>query len=885
MRPAAQLAAGSVLIALLFPASPAGEVALAMLGALAGVGACVAWPHAPEWLKRPDAKLTAAIALTIVAVLGLGTFWEVMTESPDWQMGDWGPQRAVLAKLMPHLPGFHAPMWMHGGSTGDAPFDLYPSLAYFVAGHIAWLFGLQDDLALALMITATLVHVAIAVGTTALAMRIAPKPIAVLVGVAALLDGGAVAHGGTVGLFRWALLHSALSLALALVAACAIIDALRRPRLRITIVIWVFTALACIAHPAGLIGAAASMLALAITALLAGDVPPRRALAALVNVGIGVALGAFAWMPLGTRILQYGEHFPNGLHEPASLIENLLQAPSPVTWFGMLGFAGYFGVLAGLWSRRAAVVYIAAVGLALVVGLCDLPYLALGIAPSKTVARLGVERLVQIARPFLGAAAAYAIAILGRHAVAAWRTATNKRLAAGVLGLCAAVLLRVVPNAWEDLTGRAVAEAHVFAPDPVGRQQLTAWARKLNISADRYARIVFEEDTHEEMHLLAETGVPVFHMGPIPDLMLRERIEDLTAPSLARFDVRWAVGLAGRSPSIGDPNSEVALGQYRIREIPTWDGKFARIEKGEGTVTTTRLDDDAVTIDVHASAPVLVALGTGYYPRWRATHADGRDEPVYALPGIDNGKLHVVAAWVEPGVTTFTCDGPLPSDHDGLLFSILAMLAAVTITIVWATRFRWRVLRQLAIVRIPRVGRFAVPVVLLLLVAKGVLDGRAPMRAVRLGTGVRATATVEARTAGQVWETCGYENLTGHYRCPGLAAVYDATSRVLNDAEPSWGFLAPAIVATHETDGVEIRVRLSGRFTGTYLAASTAVSALELGSDAHEIGAQTTLELTDSSERVLELVAPLDVERYEFAMVRADAIDVAREFPLPPAHR
>lgn len=884
MRPEAQLAAGSVVIALLFPSSTAGEIALAMLGALAGVGACVAWPHAPSWLRAPDARFTAAIAITIVAVLGIGTFWEVMTESPDWQMGDWGPQRVALQQLIQHLPGAHAPIWNHLVSTGDAPFDLYPSLAHFVTGHLAILLGLRDDLPLALMITAVLVHVAIAVGTTALALRIAPRSIAALVGVAALLDGGAVAHGGTVGLFRWALLHSAMSLAFALVAACAVIDALRKPRLRSTILIWIFTALACIAHPAGLIGAAASMLALAVTALLAGDVPPRRALAALVNVGIGVALGAFVWMPLGARILQYGQHFPNGLHQPASLIEDLLQQPSPITWFGMLGFAGYFGVLAGLWSRRAAVVYVAAVGLALVVGLCDLPYLALGLAPSKTVARLGVERLVQIARPFLGAAAAYAIAILGRHAIAAWRTAANKRVAAAVLGACCAILFRIVPTVWEDLTGRAVAEARVYAPDPVGRHALTAWGKKLRITPDRFARAVFEEDTHEMMHFVAETGVPAFHMGPIPDMMLRERIEDLTPASLARFDVRWAIGINGHSPSIGDPNSELALGQYRIREIREWDGKFARIEHGEGTVTTTRLDEDAVVIDVKAPGPVLVALGTGYYPRWRATHASGRAEEVYALPAIADGKLHVVGAWVEPGVTTFTCDGPLPSDHDGLLFSILAALAAIAITITWSTRLRWRVLHQLARIRLPRISRVAVPVVLLLLVAKGCLDNHAPTRAVRLGTGVRTSATVEARLAGQPWETCDYESITGHFRCPGLAAIYDGTSRILNDAEPSWGFLAPAIVANRETEGVEIRVRLTGRFTGTYLAAATAVSTMTLDGE-HTIGAQTQLDLSDGSERTLELVAPLDVANYEFAMVRADAVDVAREFPSPPANR
>ena len=86
---------------------------------------------------------------------------------------------------------------------------------------------------------------------------------------------------------------------------------------------------------------------------------------------------------------------------------------------------------------------------------------------------------------------------------------------------------------------------------------------------------VFEEDTHEEMHLTAETGLPVFHMGPIPDMLLRERIEDLSPASLRRFDVRWAIALNGKPPTIGDPSTERAFGDYHVREIREWDGQFA----------------------------------------------------------------------------------------------------------------------------------------------------------------------------------------------------------------------------------------------------------------------------------------------------------------------
>src|SRR5262249_1006087 len=148
-----------------------------------------------------------------------------------------------------------------------------------------------------------------------------------------LVDSGAVAHGGTVGLFRWGLLHSALALACATIAAHGVLAALDRPRLAASAAIWLATAVACIAHPAGLIAAAGSVIAPAVVALLGSDVPPRRALFALGHVALGVALGAAVWMPLAARILDYGQHFPNGLRAPARLLEDLLAQPSPVTAF------------------------------------------------------------------------------------------------------------------------------------------------------------------------------------------------------------------------------------------------------------------------------------------------------------------------------------------------------------------------------------------------------------------------------------------------------------------------------------------------------------------------------------------------------------------------
>lgn len=894
--PGAQLVVGAAVLAVAFPANVSGALGLAALAGALGVAAVAAWPHAPAWLRSPPEHVTSALVIAVVVVVGVAVFREILTESPDWQMGDWGPQHAVLAHVMPALPGFDVPVWDHAVSTGDAPLELYPSLSYLVTGHVALALGLGHDLPLALMIVAVVVHLVIAAATAAIAMQVAPRPIALVIGLCTLVDSGAVAHGGTVGLFRWALLHSAFALAFGVIAALGILEALQRPRLAASATIWIATAIATVAHPAGLIAGAASMVALGAVALLASDVPPRRAIVALGHVALGMALGAALWMPLAARILAYGQHFPNPLRAPARLLEDLLASPSPVTAFAAFEYIGYFGILAALWSRRAAAVFVATSAFVLLLGLCDSPYLALDLAPGLAVARLGTERLAQLARPFVWAASGYGIAVFGAHVRVAWRGATRQRqlAAAAVLGIIGGATLRALPELWTSVSDRAANEARVYAPDPWGRGELERWAtaRVREITPGAWARAIFEEDTHEHFHLTAETGLPSFHMMPEPDLLLRERIEDTTEPSLRRFNVRWAIGV-DRSPALGDPATEKLFGSYHIREIAGWDGKFARIERGSGDVTVTRLDDSGVELEVTGTtAPVLVALGTGFYPRWRARHASGAAEPVYAYPTIPGGKLHVVAAWLAPGTTTFTADGPLPSDHDGRALSVLALAAAAAGVAIWRRRaWRLRVLRWLARVRRRRASavrwtiRIAVPLALAVLLVRGCDDGDRETRALELGSGLRATASVEARQRGGAWQRCDYGRLTGAYDCDGLVTASDATASLVNDAAPSWAFVTPAITASADTYDVEIRIRLRARLSGRYDAAVNDGS-VELavdGEPARTIGRQK-LVYDDHGERAIEIVSKVPMTTWSFTLVREDTLVPDRPFlDAPPS--
>ncbi|MDX2092144.1 MAG: hypothetical protein SFX73_30040 [Kofleriaceae bacterium] len=891
--PGWQLVVAGALLALLFPGRSSGSIGMTILAGAFGVGVAMSWPHAPSWLRRPPSAVTAALVLTIVATGGLAVFWNALTVSPDWPAGDWGPQHAVLAGVTPSMPGFDLPVWNHAVGTGDAPLDLYPAFTYLVTGHLAQLFGL--DLGHAQLIVAVLVHVTLAVATTAIAMHVAPKPIALVVGLLTLVDSGAIAHGGTVGLFRWALVHSAMSLAFATVAALGVLAALRRPRLGASLVIWIFTALATATHPAGLLAAAAAIVALAGVALLASDVPPRRAIIAIGHLCLGAALGAVVWMPLAERILLYGQHYPNTLRGPDRLLLDLLAAPSPVTAYAMLGYAGYFGILAGLWSRRAPVVFVCASALVLLLGLSDVVYLAFDLAPGQGVARLGTERLAALARPFVVAAGAYGISVFTGSAIRAWRDAPPRRrmIAAALIGIMAAALVRVLPTVWSVGAQRASGEANITSPDPEGRQLLTAWARTQmrDVGPERWGRALFEETTHEHFHLTAETGLPSFHMIWIPDLLLRERIEDSSPESLRRFNVRWVIARE-KSPSLGDPATEKTFGTYRVRELAEWDGKFARIEKGTGEVKTSRLDDRAVEIEVTGtSAPVLVALGTGYYPRWRAHHERGAVEPVYAYPTIPDGRLHVVSAWVAPGRTTFTPDGPLPSDTKGRTLSLLAAIAAIAGIVVWSlARLRHRALRLLARVRtrIPRLASLALsiglPLLLVGLVVRGCVESRGVTRAIELGSGLRASATVEARLPDEEWQTCDYSRVEGYFYCPGLLSATDGIVNTLNDAAPSWGFNTPGIVVTPELPGVQVRIRVDARLSGTYwIATSGDEATIAISGEPTHTVTRTVRDLGELGARTVEIAAEISgVTPWSFTMVREDTIIPPRPFLAAP---
>ncbi|MGH2897988.1 MAG: hypothetical protein ACRDMZ_04885, partial [Solirubrobacteraceae bacterium] len=175
--------------------------------------------------------------------------------------------------------------------------------------------------------------------------------------------------------------------------------------------------------------------------------------------------------------------------------------------------------------------------------------------------------------------------------------------------------------------------------------------------------------------------------------------------------------------------------------------------------------------------------------------------------------------------------------------------------------------------------RVGLPAIFVVLWARGCVVAGRPAAALELGSGLRATATVEARKLGGEWQDCGYTQLTGEYHCDGLVSAYDSTASLINDAPPSWAFVTPAISASADTVGVEIRIRLRARLAGTYEAAvseGTALVSLDDG-PAKEIEREV-LDLADRGERAIEIRGSVPLSTWSFTFVRQDAIVPARPF-------
>ncbi|HEY4181761.1 MAG TPA: hypothetical protein VGM90_33180 [Kofleriaceae bacterium] len=885
----------AALVAAVAFSNVAGTVGELVLCGAAGIGVLhLRERYAGRWNMTP--KSAGWIAIGVVLFVAFMTFRPVLFHPTTWAMFDQGPQDAVLSDALSSMKHGKLPHWTHTLVGGDSPLELYPSFTYILAGAITIASGSDANVPVVLLLMAVAAHILIALSATRLALRFLPASLAALIGCALIVDQGSVSSGGVIGTIEYSLLHSAMGQVFALSAVVSVVDCMRRPRIRTSIAIWCFTALSVMSHPSALLSAAVVCLALVAVALLARDVPARRPLFAAGHIVVGTALGAFVWLPLGERLLNYAQHFSSILVSPGRWLLETFNQPVPEGTFAIIVFIGYAGVVAAVWSRRAVTVFIGAIALAFVCGRCDVVYLGFDLAPSPTVARLGSDRFYGLVRPFMYVASAYAMSLVFQQVRQAWKSLSVRdlRIACAIAGVLGGAALRIFSQAGVQLVDdvRLAANAHVGAKV---NGPLLGWeyTRMLEQSPERFARAAFYDTLENYLHATARTGLPAVHFGAMPDVMIRHRIEDSSPESLRRFNVRWLVTLNPNFELAGDPKTEIHVGPWKIQEVPGWDGKFARVERGGGEAITHRIDNDAVEIELtKTDKPALVVLGMSYYPRWRAIDANGRIVPVYAYPATEKSSLMVVAAWVRPGLTRFTSDGPLPSDGKGRDLSLLALVGAFAAIAIW-TRRAWKHRALVVMSRTLRAARSKLPLAARVgsivfavgLIGVGVTRCRAPARSLELGTGALGDANVWVHPLrAKDWQKCGYSTAFGQYQCD-LAVVTDTTWTILNDEQPSWMFTTPTIFArSRKFDDFDLRIRMRRHLAGTYWVGSWGNAARIQISGMPDVttNKQQKVYVEDKGIREITITAAVPATGFHVTFVSEASLIPVRDEPRAP---
>ena len=302
------------------------------------------------------------------------------------------------------------------------------------------------------------------------------------------------------------------------------------------------------------------------------------------------------------RLLAYGQHFANELYSPAHMLRTVMSFAMPITAYSIFVYAGYLGMIAGVFSRRAEVVFVSTRRVR-----ADARDLRAAVHEPRSRAGTGDGTARRDSHDAARAAVHFR---RGGVAVLAHRCADRRELA-GEPGAAACRRRRVARRAsaasrcaWCRSTGAKSRNARTRRHKHSRRirpavSALVAWAKQQSITPDRWARALFEQTTHEQLHLTAETGLPTVHMGALPDLLLAraDRVTRRRRACAASTFAGSSASTSRRRSAI--PTTEVVLGGFHIREVARL-GRQVRADRAEAGARSIvhRLDDRAVEIEV-----------------------------------------------------------------------------------------------------------------------------------------------------------------------------------------------------------------------------------------------------------------------------------------------
>lgn len=895
-RTTALLAVAALAYALWRDNATASRVELAIALGFMSLAMVFASPRWEAWLRRPSAPsrgvsfalIAAPIVVGAAFYLGGPRSWDDMGLSGDWPVNE-----VFVRALRDALERGQPFTWSTQIAPGDPTLELYPTRAHRVLAHVALAF---PDIALHRIVVgaAVLAFVAVAVGVARAARASgAPWAASVLVGFACLYDYGSDFGWGARATFFWGFFPSTLAMGVWFSTLPTALTAITRPRRRELSLTALGFGAAALLHPVGLVLSGALIVGALVSLPTAHGAERPRLLWFFVALAAGLALSAPWWAPASQRVLDHGVHFGTPPVPFDLAWRRMASGVLPDGSFVVLVLLGWIGVMRALAVRRAASMVIAVAALFLVSLYIETYFLDLGLAPSVASVRWQSFRVGTFLKPVLYIASAHALG-LGVTLIAHTPAPRVRRAmrVAGALGVLA--VWGLVPEegreleigAWfdaqsaqraADLSGHELADRDAY----LQLREHLAQARATTPEG-QHARLLLYcplDCPYELMNLAWDPGVPLLLHHPAPaGHFLRDQFFDTSPENLRRFGVRWALAVE-RTPPPGLVETEQRFGPLVLREIEGWDGTFAHVTDGAGSVRVEVIDTAGYDLVVEGG-PARVELGTPYYPRLLATH-DGAPVPLAPLHvrraaphAVDTGERAVVLE-LPPGRTQVRATGPLRSDGAGRMLAVIAVLGLAGLALLtqrvrrdrrhatwWLRAQRW--------IASPWPLRVAALAVAVGIACVPLSDAAA--RGLRFGwLFSRPRMQIVVPNAPPL--ACESDDGGRSYRC-GDVEVIMTVATILQDWHVGWPVPVPAIEVRGAPPRAELVMETDAPLAGEYLGACQACSAtLERGEQRWPFaGTATRVALPSEAQGPSTLRVQLQGSVVRAALVRADLV-------------
>jgi hypothetical protein len=579
--------------------------------------------------------------------------------------------------------------WTHLLQGGEAVTDLYPFLFDLLVAlvHRALPFALKDTYTGIVVV----LLVARALAVYALCRRFGGPLLAAAFAIGALADSGVdIWDGGTHGVVFWGLMHSQLSLTLALIAmrlSCDLLDGISGPRL---VACTLLTALTALAHPIGVFIMAVWLVSLALAAAFRAT-EARPVLWTAAALALGLALPAYLVLPAVRALGQHGFSAAFAGYDYRAAGATLVRGLQPSSSFGFAIGVGLIAVGAAAASSQVVLAAAAIASLllfaymltplAVQTRLLDfLPSLVEG-QPRRNAALLKLTAL-----PAMTWLLAHAFAHLDRVGSMRPRVVLGRAvlIALLLLGPGRALVVGV------DEQAHAIDRAFDRPPEAVFGTRIAAdevavfdWlaARRKQDPSPTLWRVAVSWPRRWRHTLWGtglRTGVPVVDFGWVSGNFLAYRPRELTIPGLRDWSVRYLLTEDARPPLRG-ATQVFQSGDIWVWEIPGHDGLSVIAPPGV-QIHGLRYEPDGVRFTVTGAPPAgaIVHIRTAWFPAWRARQ-NGAQIPLWGeLPRPDaRPRQEQLTVKAGNGEVLLTCDGLMPGSGLAALISLAALAALV----------------------------------------------------------------------------------------------------------------------------------------------------------------------------------------------------------------